>query len=146
MATASGHIISLNRLDSGKHRFEFDLDTEYFAAIEHAFVSDGQIHVAAELTLRERDYDLYEHVYGSVEVACDRCLGPMDISVDNEDTITAEPLGTNAADNEIDLAWLAYELITVNLPTVHYHPEGECRPEMAELLKSMMVADVNAEE
>ena len=36
---------------------------------------------------------------------------------------------------QLDLAWLAYELIIVNLPLVHSHQDGGCNPDMDALLQ-----------
>ena len=47
---------------------------------------------------------------------------------------------------QVDLSWLAYELIVVNLPLVHSHQDGGCNPEMDALLQDHLCTDVEDEE
>ena len=47
---------------------------------------------------------------------------------------------------QIDLSWLAYELIIVNLPLVHSHQDGGCNPEMDALLQDHLCAEVEDED
>ena len=61
----------------------------------------------------------------------------MDYAVDAEDTIQPDE---DEQSDELDLSWLAYETITINLPMVHSHPEGECIPDMQQLLQALGVS------
>ena len=125
------HIIELKTLEIGHYNYEFKLDNSYFSTIEKTELLGGQVTVNAQLDLRADDYDLTLTVYGKVQVTCDRCLDPMDVVVDNTEEMA--PLLENV--QTLDLSWLAYEQIIVNLPLVHRHPEGGCNPEMAALLQ-----------
>ena len=124
------HIIELNALEIGHYNYEFKLDNSYFSTIEKTGLLGGQVTVNAQLDLRADDYDLTLTVYGKVQVTCDRCLDSMDVVVDNTEEMA--PLLENV--QTLDLSWLAYEQIIVNLPLVHRHPEGGCNPEMDALL------------
>ena len=124
------HIIELKTLEIGHYNYEFKLDNSYFSTIEKTELLGGQVTVNAQLDLRADDYDLTLTVYGKVQVTCDRCLDPMDVVVDNTEEMA--PLLENV--QTLDLSWLAYEQIIVNLPLVHRHPEGGCNPEMDALL------------
>ena len=130
METKDGHIVELNVLEIGHYDYRFELDDTYFLKIEKTDLLGGKVEVNAQLDLRANDYDLTLTIYGKVQVTCDRCLEPMDIEVDNTEDIA--PLLEDV--QIIDLDWLAYEQIIVNLPLVHCHPEGGCNPEMAALL------------
>ena len=90
----------------------------------------GNVQAKAELALREQDFDLRIKVSGVVQVTCDRCLDPMDVAVDAEDDMEMDE-GTEM----LDLEWLAYELVIVNLPLVHSHQPGGCNPMMDALLQ-----------
>lgn len=127
-----GHIIELNALEIGHYNYRFELDDAYFSAIEKTELLGGKVEVNAQLDLRADDYDLTITVYGKVQVTCDRCLDPVDIEVDNTEDMA--PLLEDV--ETLDLDWLAYEQIIVNLPLVHCHPEGGCNPEMAALLQN----------
>ena len=125
------YIVALDSMELGAHVFDFQLDDAYFSEIENSELLGGQVKVEAHLNLREYDFDLDIAVKGLVQVTCDRCLDEMDVAIDveeNEWEWDEEP-------KLIDLSWLAYELIIVNLPLVHSHQEGGCNPEMDALLQ-----------
>ena len=131
MIDEKSHIVALDSLELGAHVFDFQLDSAYFGEIENSELLGGEVKVEAHLNLREYDFDLDIAVKGLVQVTCDRCLDEMDVAIDaeeNEWEWDDEP-------KLIDLSWLAYELIIVNLPLVHSHQDGGCNPEMDALLQ-----------
>lgn len=123
--------VCLDRLEVGKHTWEYELDDAFFRSIEKTELLGGKVQAVAELNLGEESFSLVVSVRGTVQVTCDRCLDPMDIAVD-----TREELEMEEDTRELDLNWLAYELIIVHLPLVHSHREGGCNPEMAALLQN----------
>ena len=142
MANEKSNIIVLDALDLGVHSFDFQLDSNYFTQIENSELLGGKVQVEAAINLREYDFDLQIAVNGVVQVTCDRCLDEMDIIVDaeeNEWEWDEEP-------KQIDLSWLAYELIIVNLPLVHSHQDGGCNPDMDALLQDHLCAEVEDED
>ncbi|MBR2165758.1 MAG: DUF177 domain-containing protein [Paludibacteraceae bacterium] len=97
------------------------------------------------LNLREEDYQLTITVHGTVFVVCDRCLDPMVIEIDandgmmecsNDEMIECSNDGMMECSNDgsIDLTWLAYEIVSINIPIVHCHQPGECNKQMELLL------------
>ena len=130
MPTQKPHIIELSKLEIGNYSFDYELDNAYFQSVEKSEVLSGNVHAKAELALREQDFDLRIKVSGVVQVTCDRCLDPMDVAVDAEDDMEMDE-GTKM----LDLEWLAYELVIVNLPLVHSHQPGGCNPMMDALLQ-----------
>ena len=124
------HIIELSKLEIGNYSFDYELDSAYFQSVEKSEVLGGNVQAKAELALREQDFDLRIKVSGVVQVTCDRCLDPMDVAVDAEDDMEMDE-GTKM----LDLEWLAYELVIVNLPLVHSHQAGGCNPMMDALLQ-----------
>ena len=136
------HIVALDSLELGAHVFDFQLDDAYFSEIENSELLGGEVKVEAHLNLREYDFDLDIAVKGLVQVTCDRCLDEMDVAIDaeeNEWEWDDEP-------KLIDLSWLAYELIIVNLPLVHSHQDGGCNPEMDALLQDHLCTEVGEDE
>ena len=130
MTTQNAHIIELSKLEIGDYSFDYELDSAYFQSVEKSEVLSGHVQAKAELALRERDFDLRIKVGGTVQVTCDRCLDPMDVAVNAEDDMEMDE-GTEM----LDLEWLAYELVIVNLPLVHSHQPGGCNPQMDALLQ-----------
>ena len=136
------YIVALDSMELGAHVFDFQLDDAYFSEIENSELLGGQVKVEAHLNLREYDFDLDIAVKGLVQVTCDRCLDEMDVAIDveeNEWEWDEEP-------KLIDLSWLAYVLIIVNLPLVHSHQDGGCNPEMDALLQDHLCAEVEEDE
>ena len=130
MPIQKSHIIELSKLEIGNYSFDYELDNAYFQSVEKSEVLSGNVQAKAELALRARDFDLRIKVGGVVQVTCDRCLDPMDVAVDAEDDMEMDE-GTKM----LDLEWLAYELVIVNLPLVHSHQPGGCNPQMDALLQ-----------
>ena len=142
MTDKKSHIVALDSLELGAHVFDFQLDNAYFSEIENSELLGGEVKVEAHLNLREYDFDLDVTVKGLVQVTCDRCLDTMDVAIDAEESEwewDEEP-------KLIDLSWLAYELIIVNLPLVHSHQDGGCNPEMDALLQSHLCTEVGEDE
>ena len=142
MMDKKSNIVALDSLELGVHVFDFQLDNAYFSEIENSELLGGEVKVEAQLNLREYDFDLDIAVKGLVQVTCDRCLDEMDVMVDAEESEWEwddEP-------KLIDLSWLAYELIIVNLPLVHSHQDGGCNPEMDALLQDHLCTDVEEDE
>ena len=136
------HIVALDSMELGDHVFDFQLDNAYFSEIENSELLGGEVKVEAHLNLREYDFDLDIAVKGLVQVTCDRCLDEMDVAInaeENEWEWDEEP-------KLIDLSWLAYELIIVNLPLVHSHQDGGCNPEMDALLQDHLCTEVGEDE
>lgn len=125
------NVIDLERLEIGRYSYDYQLNDSFFRSVEKTEILGGNVECKACLDLRERDFDLTIFVNGEVQVTCDRCLDVMSIDVDEEEQMDVEEDAKT-----LDLNWLAYELIVVNLPLVHSHPEGECNPDMEKLLQS----------
>ena len=136
------NIVALDSLELGVHVFDFQLDNAYFGEIENSELLSGEVKVSAQLNLRQYDFDLTMEVKGLVQVTCDRCLDAMDVAIDAQET----EWEWDEQPKLIDLSWLAYELIIVNLPLVHSHQEGGCNPEMDALLQNHLCAEVEDQE
>ena len=131
MSEKTAHIVLLDKLEIGGHLFDFQLDNSYFSTIENSELLGGTVDVKVRLILHEEDFAVDMDIVGQVQVTCDRCLDSMDVDVD----IYEEELELEEDTKQLDLAWLAYELIIVNLPLVHSHQDGGCNPEMDALLQ-----------
>ncbi len=142
MTEKNAHIVKLDSLNLGEHLFDFQLNTDYFSAIEPSELLGGEVEVHASLCVRENDFDLHLAVNGVVQVVCDRCLDAMDFQVRAQEC----DWDWDQQPKSIDLAWLAYELIVVNLPLVHSHQEGGCNSEMDALLQNHLCTTMEDEE
>ena len=132
MSNQGHHIIDLKRLPIGTHTFDLTLDDEFFKSLEKTEVLGGKVAAKTTLNLREEDYQLNIAVHGTVFVVCDRCLDPMPIDIDDEQEIFSED--EDCPDETVDLSWLAYEIVSINIPLVHSHQPGGCNQQMELLL------------
>ena len=149
MSEQSHYIIDLKRLPVGTHQFDIQLDDEFFKALEKSEILSGNVACKATLNLREEDYQLNIAVHGTVFVVCDRCLDPMPLEIEDEQEIFSEDEEANGQQpiaNSLDLSWLAYEIVSINIPIVHCHQEGECNKQMELLLHDHLCAEPEPEE
>ena len=142
MNTQQSHIIEIEKLELGEHLFDFQLDNSYFSTIEASEVLGGEVDAKVRLIVEEDSVAVDVDLCGTVQVTCDRCLEPMDVEVD----VYEEDVDLEEEPQMLDMAWLAYELIIVNLPLVHSHQDGGCNPQMAALLQDHLCTDLEDEE
>ena len=150
MSEQDHHIIDLSRLPIGTHSFDIQLDNEFFESLEKSEILSGEVAATATLNLREEDYSLTIAVHGTVFVVCDRCLDPMPLEIDDEQEIWSEDEEANdqrpTTNHQLDLTWLAYEIVSINIPIAHSHQPGGCNPQMDLLLHSHLCAETEPEE
>ena len=137
MSEQSHYIIDLSRLPLGTHSFDIQLNNDFFAALEKSEILSGDVAAKATLNLREEDYQLTIAVHGTVFVVCDRCLDPMPLDINDEQEIWSDDEENDQSpmtNHKLDLSWLAYEIVSINIPIVHSHQPGECNEQMELLL------------
>ena len=142
MSEKNTHIVLLDQLELGEHLFDFQLDSSYLSAVENSELLGGEVDVKARLIIYEDEFALDLDIVGQVQVTCDRCLDAMDVQVD----VYEEDVELEEDTKQLDLAWLAYELIIVNLPLVHSHQDGGCNPQMDALLQDHLCTALDEEE
>ena len=149
MSEQNHYIVDLKRLPIGTHLFDFQLDSDFFSSLEKTEILSGEVTAKAVLNLREEDYQLNIAVQGTVFVVCDRCLDPMPIEINAEQEIFSgdeeeEPL--NSKLSTLNLSWLAYEIVSINIPIVHSHQAGECNKQMELLLQDHLCDEPEPDE
>ena len=152
MSEPSHYLIDLSRLPIGTHQFDLQLDNDFFSSVEKTEILSGNVAATVTLNLREDDYSLTIALKGSVFVTCDRCLDPVSVDIQDEQEIWSddEEEITNdqspITNHQLDLSWLVYELVSINIPLVHCHPTGGCNPQMDLLLQSHLCDEPEPEE
>lgn len=155
MSMESHYTIDLKRLKIGTHEFEVTLDDGFFKELEKTEVLGGKVEAKIALNLREEDYWLTIAVHGTVFVTCDRCLDPMALEIDASETSSPnDEMSANESLNDepkapndvLDLTWLAYEIVSINIPVVHCHQAGECNKQMELLLQDHLCDEPEPEE
>ena len=154
MSEKDHYIIDLKRLPVGRHSVDIELDDAFFESLEKTEILSGKVAAQVTLNLREEDYELNIAVHGTVFVVCDRCLDPMPLEINDEQKIFSEdevvpdetgktPEGKG---NLLNLSWLAYEIVSINIPIVHSHQPGECNKQMELLLHDHLCDEPEPEE
>ncbi len=141
MGKYSQYKIDLKNLPNETTTYSYVLDQKFFDAIDHEEVRKGN--VKAELTVR-RTVDAYEfnfHLFGTIQIPCDRCLDEMSQEIDATDRLVVK-LGEEYSEDSdelvtipqdeaaINIAWYLYEFIVLDIPIKHVHEQGKCNKAM----------------
>lgn len=148
MSRQDHYMIDLSRLPIGTHVFEIQLDSDFFASLEKSEILSGDVAAKIVLNLREESYQLNIAVQGTVFVVCDRCLDLMPLDIIDEQEIWSEEEENDLSSmttHQLDLSWLAYEIVSINIPLVHSHQAGECNKHMELLLQDHLCDEPDPE-
>jgi len=146
----------------GKHQFDFEIDKGFFDAFEYSLVKDGALKVAVDLDKQETMLILYFHIWGTLQLNCDKCLAefpqPIDIkerqivkfAEDNLESDDLEIIVLNRKDSEIDISEMVYEFINVAVPYINNCEQAgngqTCDPEMIATLEKLANPDATKAE
>ena len=117
-------------LKIGTHRFEYQIDSQFFKHFEESLISDCKVNVRVEFEKGETLFTLNFFIDGSVNVACDTCLEPFDKEIFGDFQCLvkySEELSKGNNDDDeiiyisreapyIDISHLIYEYIILSLP------------------------------
>ena len=139
--------IDLKGLTEEVTALEWNLDKDFFDALDQTEVEGGALHVSLSIRKASGFFELQFHTVGTVDITCDRCLDLMEqpIETDNQlvvklGTATPEDDDTVTVDeNEgiLDTSWYIYEFIALAIPIQHVHAPGKCNPAMTKALEEL---------
>ncbi len=133
--------VQLAQLKDGHHEQDFVVDTEFFKNMERTDIHKADVKVHLDLEKKHDVYDCTFHCQGYVEVACDRCLDPLEIEIatdyhiivkygdsynDESDDILVIP----ESNPYLNVAYMLYDTIVLCIPLRHVHPIGKCNRAM----------------
>ena len=138
--------IDLGAMPEGEKEYHYHVDDAFFGSLEQDEILRGEAEVKVVLRCHGDEVLLKLSCAGAVAVTCERCLDEVVLPVEAEDEVLLV-LADHDEDGEdrvlidrrntvFDLGWLIYEIIETSLPLVRRHPEGECNPQMEELLRT----------
>ncbi len=147
------YIIPFGGLKPGHHAFDFVVDNVFFDQFEHTEIKSGNVAVHLDMAREERMMVLDFSILGKVTLACDRCLEPVNITVEGKEKLVVK-LGDHYEeeselvviipedDKLLDISSYLYEYLHLLLPLKRVHPEDEngkslCNPEVMEKLKAL---------
>jgi len=148
--------IDLKGVKDETTRLDFDLNDDFFGALDGSQLEHGALHVSVSIRKMAGFFELLFHTEGSVVVTCDRCLDDMDqpIETDNKlmvklgDTYSEDDDTVTIDENEgmLDLSWFIYEFIMLAIPIKHVHAPGKCNSAMTQKLEELSGAVRSGEE
>ena len=146
MGKFSAFKLPLKSLPVGSHDFDYHLDKEFFQNMENSDIRDGNIDVHTTVVNKGQYYDLTFNIKGELTLLCDRCLDEMQLPVEiqyhiivkygpdfNDDS--DDLLEIPESDNFLNVAYMIYDTIVLEIPIKHVHPLGKCNRAMSSLLR-----------
>lgn len=146
MGKFTAYKLPLKSLSEGVHEFDYVLDKPFFTNMENADVRDADLAVHLTVTHRHDLYHLNFEIAGTVTLLCDRCLDDLVLPIDTTYNINVEYgddyddesddlLIIPRSDNDLNVAYMLYDTVVLQIPMKHVHPMGMCNRAMSALLK-----------
>ena len=148
MEKENTYLIPISGLALGKHSFQYEITDEFFKGMDYSEIQQGKVNVNLDIDRVETMLTLTFDIEGTVRVMCDRCADEFDQPIDSNQVFYIK-LGTENAEesddvmvmpadqHDFDLTSLIYEFIILSIPMHRVHPEGQCNPEIIDMLNGM---------
>jgi uncharacterized protein len=149
------YTIPLSGLKDGRHTYDFEISNKFFELFVESLISQGKLHVVADLDKRPSHYDLIIRIEGSVRIECDRCLEMYNQPISCENRLLIKPgkhrddsepdmLTIPADEYELDISQYIYEFVHLAMPLKRIHPSDKkgnsaCNPEMLQMLMKHVI-------
>ncbi len=153
MEYLSQYIIQFKNLSQGKHKFLFRIDKKFFDCFDYGEFDDVDLTVDVDFIVQKKGFLIKFHIFGTVNVMCDRCLENFDMAYETNRVLNVE-FGDETTnefeyddnitiardETQINLAKHIYDFILLGLPAKKVHPDDEngnptCNIKMLELLE-----------
>ena len=145
MEKGNEYQIPVNGLALGNHSYHFDVKDDFFEGMDYSEIHQGTVSIDLDIEKTELMMTLNFALQGKVRVACDRCADEFDIPIENNEVYYVK-FGSEVAEesddvvvvpadqHDFDISSLIYEYIILSIPIHRVHPEGECNPEVLQML------------
>ena len=150
MCSIESFKIDLKALPQGITSYEYKLNDDFFKAIDAPGVQRGELSSSLSVNRTDDFYELNFHTVGTIHIPCDICLEDMEQSIATDDRLIVkfgdeysedDDMVTVAEDEGIlDVSWIIYEFIELNIPIKHVHAPGKCNPAMIDVLNEHSAA------
>lgn len=145
-------MVPLKALTPGEHTYNYHLGKEFFKNMESADIRDANVETTLTVNMHNDVYQLHFTVSGEVTVLCDRCLDEMQLPVDASYDVTVkygdayrddsdEVLEIPSTANDLNVAYMIFDTVSLSIPIKHVHPLGKCNRQMSAMLKKHRVSD-----
>ena len=144
MEKQSQFVINLRDQKAPVADYQWTLDDEFFTAVGATEVQRGHVEVRLSIHRMSVAFELTFSFSGAVTLPCDHCLADMQQPIQAERTLRAK-LGDEYDDDgelvtvpytegTLDVAWLMYEFIALEIPLRHVHAECDGEETEEEIL------------
>ena len=141
MSNRDEFIVPLREADRSDWIRDLVVDDAFFADSEQTEVLGGELQMQVRVHRNAGDtYSVRFRGSGRVHVPCDRCLHPVEVPVEVDETVQVGYDDNDSADVDLivipfsqvnfDVAWELMESILLNLPTQRVHRRSECDADM----------------
>jgi uncharacterized metal-binding protein YceD (DUF177 family) len=113
--------------------YGWTLDDAFFQAIEATEVQRGQVDAKLKVQRTSGAFELRFELKGVLTLPCDHCAEDMQLPIDTEQTMKAklgdeydddgEMVTVPITEGTLDVSWLMYEFIALEIPMRHVHAE-----------------------
>jgi len=148
--------INLRSLTDEVTNLDYDLDHQFFEALDASEVREGLLHVSVSIRKVSGFYEFHSHAEGTVTVTCDRCLDDMLQPIEADSHFVVKLGAVSSEEDEViivsedegilDMSWLIYESVALAIPIKHVHAPGKCNLAMSKVLEELSVDRSSDEE
>jgi len=147
MGTESDTTIRFSGLKPGRYNYHYSLGRSFFEGFENEEIKDANVEIDVMMERMERMLMFHFVIKGEVTVPCDRCLDPITLPIEGEETASVRFSDTEVSEDEnvavlpesaieVDVAQWMYEFVAVRIPMQHVHEDpSECNPEVGRYLE-----------
>ncbi len=157
MGKFTAYKLPLKSLPAGSYEYNYELGGQFFKDMESSDVRDADVHVHLVVVYREGVYDLTFRFGGEVVLLCDRCLDDLHFPIDTDYHIKVrygdsyrddsdDFLEIPESDNDLNVAYMMYDTVSLAIPIKHVHPVGKCNRAMSALLRKHRTSVPGAED
>ncbi len=125
--------INLAKLSLKTHRFEFNLDDDFFALFDQSYITKGDLKAVIDLDKTERLITLHISIKGEIQLTCDRSLEefmhPIDVQEelilkfgDEAKVLSEDMLQITPDTQSINVAQDLFDYIGLAVPMKKLHP------------------------
>ncbi len=145
MSEKTSYRLDIRQLPMGKHYYDFLLEDDFSGYRESDADISGKIMAKIDIDKKQSTLNLSMSLQGIIYVPCDRCLEPVALDIDNQQTfalkINANGELLNVADFDLEyedgilaLDTLFLEEILLSIPIQTLHKEGDCDEKILKIL------------
>ena len=130
---ASDFKVNLLGLSQKAHRFDYELDDEFFKLYGNSLLEGGRFSAEINLDKRETLIEANFHIRGEARLVCDRSLEPFDHPLDihrrimfkygqEEKELSEDIVLITHTQASLDIGQYIFEIIVVSVPMKRLHP------------------------